>query len=76
MGIGPLYDHVCRVLFEETSVTVLLKDNTFLLTRYQEQADAKLWCFSLQPEHTVLQQCPTGPIALNANDIPSVGNLV
>ena len=76
MGIGPLCDHGFRVIFEETSVTVFSKENTFLLTGYREQAGAKLWRFSLRPKHTVLQKCPTDPVALNANDLPSVGNLV
>ena len=76
IGIGPLCDHGCRILFEETSVTVLFKDNTVLFTGYREQAGSKLWRFSLRPEHTILQQFPTGPVALNAKNIPSVGTLV
>ena len=76
MGKFPLCNHGCRILFEETAVTVFSKYNTVLLIGYQEQAGAKLWRFSLRPEHTALQQCPTGPVALNANDLPSVGTLV
>ena len=76
MGIGPLCDHGYRILFEETAVTVFSKDNAVLLTGFQEQAGAKLWRFSLLPEHTVLQQRPPGPVALNANNLPSVGTLV
>ena len=75
MGIGPLCNHGCRILFEETAVTVFSKDNTVLLTGYQEQAGAKLWIFSLYPEHTVLQQRPTSPVALNTYDLPRVGTL-
>ena len=76
MGIGPLCDHGCPVLFEETAVTVFYKYNTVLLTGYGEQTGANIWPFSLRPEHAVLQHRPTGPVALNANDLPSVGNLV
>ena len=76
MGIVPLYDHGYRVLFEETSITVFSKDNTVLLKGYREKFGAKLWRFYLRPENNVLQQCPTSPIALNANDLPSVGTLV
>ena len=42
MGIGPLFDHGCRILFEETDVSVDSKDNIVLLTGYREQDGAKL----------------------------------
>ena len=54
MGIGPLCDHGFRVLFEETVVTFFSKDNSVLLKGYREQSGAKIWRFSLRPEHTVL----------------------
>ena len=76
MGIGPLCDHGCCVLFEETAVTVFSKNNTVLLKGHRKQFGAKLWRLYLHPKNTVLQQCPTGPIALNANNLPSVGTLV
>ena len=76
MDIGPLYDHGCRVLFGDTDLIVYSKDSTHLLTEYREQTGAKLWRFPLRPDHTVLLQRPTGPVALNANDLPSVVTLV
>ena len=76
MGIGPLCDHGCRVIFEDTAVTVFSKYNTVLFKVYREQFGAKLWRFSLCHNNTVLKQCPPGPISLNANDLPSVGTLV
>ena len=76
MGIGPLCNRSFHVIFEETAVTVFSKDNTLLLKGYLKQSGSKLWHFSLLPNNIVLQQCPTGPIALNANNIPSVGTLV
>ena len=76
MGIGPLCNHGCRVLFEEAAVTVFSKDNTVLPKGYREKFGDKPWHFSLRPKNTVLQQCSTGPISLNADDIPSVGTLV
>ena len=76
MGIGPLCNRSFHVIFEETAVTVFSKDNTLLLKGYLKQSGSKLWHFSLLPNNIVLQQCPTGPIALNANDLPSVRTLV
>ena len=76
MGIGTLFNHGCRILFEEIAVTVFSKENTVFIKEYREQFGAKLWRFYLRPENTVLQQCSTGPIALNTNNLPSVGTLV
>ena len=76
MGIGPLCNHGCRVLFEEAAVTVFSKDNTVLPKGYREKFGDKPWHFSLRPKNTVLQQCSTDPITLNSNDLPSVGTLV
>ena len=76
MGIYPLCNHGFRILFEEAAVTVFSKDNNVLITGYREQVGAKLWRFYLRPKHTVLQQCPPGPVALNTNNLPSVGTLV
>ena len=77
LGIGPLCDKGCRVLFEETAVTVFSRQNTVLLHGYREPTGAKLWRFHLDPNH---QDSPptwqTGPAALNAHDLPSVGALV
>ena len=75
MGIVPLCNHGCCILFKETAVTVLSKYNTVLLKVYRENFGAKLWRFSLRPNNTVLKQCPTSPVSLNANNIPSVGTI-
>ena len=76
MGIGPLCDHGCRILIENTAITVLSKEITVLLKGYHENFGAKLWHFSLCPNNTVSEQCQTGLVAINANDFPSVGTLV
>ena len=77
LGIGPLCDHDCRVLFEKTAVTVFSRQNTVLLHGYHEPTGAKLWRFHLDPSNQVsLPAWQTGPAALNAHDLPSVGALV
>ena len=78
MGIGPLCDHGCCVLFEKTYVTVFFKDGTIILRGWRETSGANLWRLSLQPEyHPALPpEWRSGPTALNAHDLPSVGALV
>ena len=78
MGIGPLCDHGCRVVFEQTKVTVFSKDSTELLRGWRETTGSKLWRFSLRPgDHpTPPPDWSKGPTALNTHDLPSVGALV
>ena len=78
MGIVPLCDHGCRVLFEKKYVTSFSKDGTIILRGWHEPSGAKLWRFSLRPEINpeVQQEWSSGPTALNAHDLPSVVALV
>ena len=78
MGIGPLCDHGCCVVFEQTKVTVFSKDSTELLRGWRETTGSKLWRFSLRPgDHpTPSPDWSNVPTALNAHDLPSVGALV
>ena len=78
MGIGLLCDHGCCVLFEKKTVTVYSRDDNILLRGWREPCGSRLWRFALRPkEHTALPvACTTGPIAMNAHDLPSVGALV
>ena len=74
MGIRPLYDHGCRVVFEKKSVTVYLWDDDVLLRGWRDPKGAKLWRFALRPKgHTSLPgDYSTGPKAINAHNLPSV----
>ena len=78
MVIGPLCDHRCRVVFEQSQINVFSKDSTELLRVWRETTGSKLWRFSLRPsDHpTPLADLCKGPTALNAHDLPSVGALV
>ena len=85
MGIGPLCDHNCGVLFERKAVTVFAQDGNVLLRGWREKTGAKLWRFSLKPRgHSKLPAAMAtgpaamamGPAALNAHNLPSVGVLV
>ena len=77
LGIGPLCDHGCHVLFDKTAVTVFLRHNIILLCGHRKTTGAKLWRFHLNPlNKNSLPQWQTGPVALNTHDLPSVGALV
>ena len=78
MGIGPLCDNCCRVLFEKNMLLFFTKDDTIILYGWHEPSRAKLWKFSLRPEDhpSVPPEWSSGPTALNAHDLPSVGSLV
>ena len=78
MGIGPICDHGCRVLFEKISVTRFSKYDIIMLRGWCEPSGSKLWRFSLQPtDHPeVPPESSSGPAALTAYDLPSVGALV
>ena len=78
MGIGPLCYHGCRVLFEKISVTIFSKESTIILRGWRNPYGAKIWRFSLRPEDHPLvpPEWSSGPTALNAHDLPSVGALV
>ena len=75
MGISPLCDHGCRVLFEKIYVTIFTKYNKIILRGWREPSGAKLWKFYLCPkDHPLVPlQHRSGPTALNAHDLPSVG---
>ena len=78
MGIGTLCDHGCRVLCENKTVTVYLRDDDILLRGWREPCGAILWQFALRPQgHTTLPVArPTGPVAMNAHNLPSMCALV
>ena len=78
MGIGPLCDHGCRVVFEKTKFTIFSNDSTELLCGWRETIVSKLWRFSLRPgDHpSPPPDLSKGPTAPNAHDLPSVGALI
>ena len=78
MGIGPLCGHGCHVLFEKYLLLSFTKDDTIILHGWREPSGAKLWQFSLLPKYhpSVPPEWSSGPTAINAHDLPSVGSLV
>ena len=78
MVIGPLCNYDSCVLFDKTAVTVLSKYNAALLRGHHDITGAKIWRFLLFPHNhpAALTQWQSGPVALNANNLTSVGALV
>ena len=78
MGIGPLCNHSCRIVFEKNTVTVFSPENDVLLRGWRKKNGAKLWRFALHPKGHIAfpENWSNGSTAMNANDIPSVGALV
>ena len=80
MGIGPLCDANCKVLFTADDVTVYDRHSKPILRGWRETDGAKLWRFSLREE----AQAPPTPTsasettlqAYSAYDLPSVEALV
>ena len=50
IGVSPLFNHNCWILFEKTAVTFFSDDGTVLLRGHRETSGAKLWQFSLHPQ--------------------------
>ena len=74
MVIGTLCGQGCHVLFKKKQVTVYSRDNDVLFCGWRKPRGAKLWQFSLRPQdHTTLPEArPTGPVAMNAHNLPCV----
>ena len=47
IGVGPIYDEDCRVLFTKKDVVVISHEGKTILTRWRENTLPKLWRFSL-----------------------------
>ena len=85
VGIGPLYDHGCKVIYNKHAVHVLDETSKVILQGCREPTGACLWRFSLQPgrHHHTPNRSPPAPTptpttltANNAYGIPSVKAIV
>ena len=78
MGVGPLCNHNCRVVFEKKYFTVYSQDDDVLIRGWRKPKGANLWRFALIPKgHTALSDdWSTGPASLNARCLSSVAALV
>ena len=78
MGIGPICEQDCQVVFEKKLVMIYSRDNYVLLSGWQESSGYKLCKFALCPKgQTALsEKLATGTSTLNAHNFTLVGALV
>ena len=80
VGVGPICNADCTVLFTKQDVTVFSPGGNPILTGWREKELSRLWCFALKTtkelllHHTTKRQ--TTLSAYSAYDIPSVEALV
>ena len=80
VGVGPIFDADCRVVFTKQDVIVLSPKRKPILTVWIEKKLPRLWRFALKPteglikDHTSTRQ--TTPAAHSAYNQPSVEALV
>ena len=81
IGVGPLCDAECTVIFTSTAVVVRNPQGNQVLTGWRKQSGPRLWRIALQPDETTLHSMPYGSNkttlqAYSAYDIPSVAALI
>jgi len=81
IGIGPICDTDCQVLFSKAEVTVFGPDGSPILRGWRDDAGAKLWRFALRPDKDDLpprraDTQSSSLAAFSAYDLPSVEALV
>ena len=79
IGIGPICDADCKVLFTKNNVVVISPEGKTILTGWREKNLPKLWCFALKPNgqgKIYTTKNLITPAARNAYDLPSLEALV
>ena len=80
IGIGPICDANCTMVFTKQDVTVISPEVKYILQGQREKKLPRLWRFTMRPNERGEQKYTTtnqkGPEAHNAYDLPSVEELV
>ena len=79
VGVGPICDADCTVLFTKHNLTVFSPEGKLILTGWREKDMAKLWRFDLRPSKEPLlnqESNRTTSLAYSAYYLPSVEALV
>ena len=80
IGVGPICDSDCTVVFTKKYVTVISPKGKKILTGWREKKLPRIWRFALKPtkqlikDYTTTRQ--TAPAAHSAYDLPSVEALM
>ena len=80
IGVGPICDSDCTVIFTRQHVTVLSPKGKAILIGWREKKLTRLWRFALKPTENVINYyrttSPTTPAVHSAYDLPSLEALV
>ena len=80
IGVGPICDADCTVVFTKKDVIVLSPKVKAIITGWREKKLPMLWRFSLKPTEKLIKDytttSPTTPAAHSAYDLPSIESLV
>ena len=76
IGVGPICDADCTVIFTKKDVTVLSPKSTAVLTGWRDKNLPRIWRFALKPTeqliHYYTTRSQTNTAARIAYDLPSV----
>ena len=80
VGVGPICDAACTVVFTKQDVTVLSPEGKVIIIGWGEMKLPRLWRFALKPTEELIKNHtstrPTTPAVHIAYDLPSVEALV
>ena len=80
IGVGPICDTDCAVIFTKKDVTVLSPKVKAIITGWREKKMPRLWHFTLKPTENLIKDytttIPTTPAVHSAYDLPSVEALL
>ena len=75
IGVGPICNADCKVLFTKKDVVVISPEGKTILTGWREKTPPKLWSFAFKPKGQEKLDTTTNllvPAAHNAYDLPSL----
>ena len=80
IGVGPICDANCNVVFKKKDVTVLLPEVTPILQGWREKKLPRLWSFALKQTNRSIKYYTTTnhktPVSHSAYNLPSIEALV
>ena len=80
IGVGPICDANCTVIFKKKDVTVLSPEGKPILRGWREKKLPRLWSFALKPNNNSIKDYTTtnqtSPADHSAYNLPSIESLV
>ena len=80
IGVGPIYDANCTVVFKKKDVTLLSSEVKTILTGWRKKKLPRLWRFTLKKNNNLITDYTTTnqttPAEHSAYDLPIIESLV